>query len=88
MCLIGSILDLLLACMHNFCIWMYVYLASNCIHLVIPKSVSMVSVASQAQGSNEVGGGAGGDPSQQQQQQTKSESVCNLSLLITLDHAR
>ena len=37
----------------------------------------MVSVASQAQGSSEVGGGAGGDPSQQQQQQTKSKSIAN-----------
>ena len=44
---------------------------------VIPKSVSMISVASQAQGGADIGGGGGGgDPSQQQQQQhqTKSKS--------------
>lgn len=49
----------------------------NIIVIVIPKSISMVSVASQAQG-GDVGGGAGGggDPSQQQQQQqTKSMSL-------------
>ena len=46
---------------------------------VIPKSVSMVSVASQAHGSTDVGGAGGGDPTQQQQQQqqqqTKSKSL-------------
>ena len=41
----------------------------------------MVSVASQAQGSSEVGGGAGGDPSQQQQQQTKSKSIPYITLV-------
>lgn len=47
-----------------------------CINLVvvIPKSVSMVSVASQAQGNEVGGGGAAGDPSQQQQQQQQTKS--------------
>ena len=47
------------------------------VNVVIPKSVSMVSVASQAQGGADVGGGAGGggDPSQQQQQQQQTKSM-------------
>ena len=58
------------------CVWyIYAYCISNCILVVvIPKSVSMVSVASQAQGNEVGGGGAAGDPSQQQQQQQQTKS--------------